>query len=601
MDNNHKVSTKNASFTTKPLQEEQKNGAGKKVFFGRRNAQGKDEKSTLVSHDNPVSAPEQDKAIRSYHISPASAIKKRIQAGKAVLGQWYGNVAKVYSAAVKPEKPGNASASTKRKGIFSGLVKTFRSRKAKWIEGDKWKQQRYENTLQHLKEALKGGIPDKSALSKELRQLEKKRLAMLAEILNEKGGAHTPGKTPRSRYKHFLAYFRETEEHLRHCMKKNTDAASTEYLNGIFHELNTLSTHLFTTPLQPFYSAFIQSLKPARKGDVLTPDSGSALALRLEETQRLIQGTRSELENAATPFHSLRNQAGNIAAGELGFNYDPYYQGNTPYKLFELSTGKGEKGIACIRMGTPTIQAVGTLPELSPEFKRFIRAQGDNEHHLYINRQRRVGVEGQRSRLLEKTRDDKTLEKLSVVTIPADGNLYHQTGKYSEDVDFQTFSNTIVSHLLDDKEGFFFPSHLRRTFSGEENSFEHFIENTLQEVKKELNIPDGKKLTQDKRRAILFHFLNKNLVTGLIQATRATSYNNTCKDDIDRGGMANAYLYAVSHWPEARKSTEALETFTRELEGMTFAPAVLVKKRGVIEHRFHDFTNALRELDAIWR
>ncbi len=602
MNNNHKVSTKNTSLSTKPLEEAEESGVGKKVFSEGRNVQRKDEQSHLVSYYSEASVSGQNKDVRSSHISLASTVKKQITNGTSVLGKWYTNVAKAYSALVKEKKPDKAFVPIKHKTVFNSLVRTLRARKAKWSGRDQWKQQRYEKTLQHLKAGLKDDIQNNSALSNNLKALEKKRLAMLAEINNEKANGYTPGKTSRNRYKRFLGYFRETEGYLKHCMKKEGDARSIEYLNSVSQQLNSLSRHLFTTPLQPFYSQFIQSLKPAWQQSPLTHDCGDALAVKLEKTQALIQEARSELENAATPFHFLRNRAGNIIAGELGFNYDPYYQGNTPYKLFELpSSGQGGKGVACIRMGTPTIQAAGTLPALSPEFKRFIQAQGDNEHHLYINRQRRTGIEGQRSKLLEKTRDDKTCQKLSVVTIPADGNLYHQTGKYSEDVDFQTFSKTIISSILEDKDGFFFPSHLRRTFKEEENSFEQFLKDRLEEAKKELNISHGETLTQNKRRAVLFHFLNKNLVKGLIHVTRATSYNNTCKDDIDRGGMANAYMYAVSHWSEAKKSTEALDTFISELEGITFAPAVLVKKRGVIEHRFHDFTNALRELDVIWK
>ena len=89
------------------------------------------------------------------------------------------------------------------------------------------------------------------------------------------------------------------------------------------------------------------------------------------------------------------------------------------------------------------------------------------------------------------------------------------------------------------------------------------------------------------------------LVEDLVESVHATTYNNTCKDDIDRGGMANAYMYAINHRPGADASSADLETFAQDLEGVAFAPAMIVKKRGIVPHRFHDLTNALNELQ-IW-
>lgn len=97
------------------------------------------------------------------------------------------------------------------------------------------------------------------------------------------------------------------------------------------------------------------------------------------------------------------------------------------------------------------------------------------------------------------------------------------------------------------------------------------------------------------RKAFIYHFLNKSSVDYFIEATnrlqieakheegQVDSGNITCKDDIDRGGSALAY--------HDFSSTDSNVT---DIVNHAMAPAMIVKKRAIIPHRFHDLTNCLR-------
>ena len=83
----------------------------------------------------------------------------------------------------------------------------------------------------------------------------------------------------------------------------------------------------------------------------------------------------------------------------------------------------------------------------------------------------------------------------------------------------------------------------------------------------------------------------------MLQELRAETYNNPCKDDIDRGGVGNGYLFLNLLKLLAIEQKELSSALVREAEGVLFAPALTVKKREVIKHRFNDLTNALKTLD----
>jgi hypothetical protein len=472
------------------------------------------------------------------------------------------------------------------------------------IQTGQWKQIRYTlsmdaiasdclNTPEVL-QGLKRLAEDSS--SHDDKQLYAIVCTIIAELKKLHYGKASPSADPRERYKSFLENLRmainkvnqlESSPDIHQSALTVLQAIARSFFTGItdttFHRDLVHATRLQADPTKNFLS--VQN------------SGGPELAKRLNQSQDLIYSQAEVLENADNPFTHFRNVFGGIFGGELGLHYDPYMQGNTPYSLFELSTS--QQNATCIRMGTTTMQDSPLTPSVTPEFRQFISGLKEGEHHLYINRQKRSSVEGGRSYVLELVQEEEALQNaLTVVTLPADGSLYNQSNQYEEDCDFPAFKAHIIHAMTENHEGFYFPHSLRERF-GATSGFTAALNAALDLTHEELELRDEIPFNQNQRRAILFHFLNYTLVGLLLDTVHATTYNNTCKDDIDRGGMANAYMYALTHRPGPDASANALENYARNLEGVTFAPAMIVKKRGVIAHRFHDLTNALTSLD-IW-
>ncbi|MGB1272148.1 MAG: hypothetical protein ACPG5T_08745 [Endozoicomonas sp.] len=345
-----------------------------------------------------------------------------------------------------------------------------------------------------------------------------------------------------------------------------------------------------------FYTELVQATKRASgsESSSLGSCSGSQIAQRLKATQNSVRSQKSVLEDASGVGRHLVNVGGGLAAGEMGINYDPYLQGNQPYPLFSFDDGKQDA--TCIRMGTPTRQTVLGTEEVAPEFCAFLQGLPHDFQHLYINRQKRSGVEGGRSKTLEEFQDSpESSGKLTVVTFPADGELYEQKGSYSGDCTFSDMSGQLVDAMVSNSNGFYFPEKFRKELGGEE-PFKAFLHHAMEMMATELEVVQGKPMDVSLRRACIFHLLNKTLPEHMLKELKAETYNNTCKDDIDRGGMANAYMYLCKTAPASVQDSNMLEAWMQDVEGVVFAPAITVKKREVIQHRFDDLTNALERL-----
>ncbi len=421
---------------------------------------------------------------------------------------------------------------------------------------------------------------------------------VVAELSGDSIAGETPGATPRERYKRMITAFRSADA----ILLKGKHSNPLRHNSRVF--LHAISRALFTSEMKsPFHSALVQAIRQKAASGLgeglpapLASNRGRDLAARLAHTQQLISGQRSALENPTGKGDHLGNVMGSLMAGEAGIHYDPYRQGNIPDILFKPRIHG--KAVACIRMGTPTRQEVPFSATVTPEFRCFLESRGKHDHHLYINRQRRTGIEGDRSHALEKLQAHIGLQgKITVVTLPADGDFYNQRQAFAKDCTLETLQTQMVNLMADNQQGFFFPPGLRQRLSDGGDDFSAFLSRTLNASAQELDVREDAMLDTKQRRAFIFHFLNKTLAEALIQTVDATTYNHTCKDDIDRGGVANAYLFAVKNRPHAAATAEELEAFAREMEAKTNAPAVEVKKREVIEHRHEDLRNALETLE----
>lgn len=433
---------------------------------------------------------------------------------------------------------------------------------------------------------------ENSPANKRERKLQASAKRILSNLSDEREGGVEPEVNPRKRYKKMLSELRE----MRASLQKGPQSSS-KVCQACSNLVKSVSRSLFLAPRSNhFYTALVQATKEA--SGVQFPEvrgcSGEQLAQRLKATQEAVRTQKPALEDASGAGGHLINVGGGLAAGEMGVNYDPYLQGNQPYPLFSFDAGGREA--TCIRMGTPTRQAVFGAEEVTPEFCAFLEGLPQGAQHLYINRQKRSGVEGGRSKTLEQFQDSpESSDRLTVVTFPADGELYEQKGPYSGDCTFSDMDGQLVDAMVSNSNGFYFPEKFRKGLGGEER-FKAFLHNAMERIATELEVVQGKPMDVSLRRACIFHLLNKTLPELMLKELKAETYNNTCKDDIDRGGMANAYMYLCKTAPASVQDSKMLEAWMQDVEGVVFAPAITVKKREVIQHRFDDLANALERL-----
>ncbi len=94
----------------------------------------------------------------------------------------------------------------------------------------------------------------------------------------------------------------------------------------------------------------------------------------------------------------------------------------------------------------------------------------------------------------------------------------------------------------------------------------------------ELGMADKKQLTQAEFQAVFFHFIKFEVTNFIIERLGPESFNFTCKDAIDRGGIASLYYNLI-------KSIESGHPISKDefFEGLHGAPT-LVKGRGMNTH-----------------
>ncbi|MCK5894861.1 MAG: hypothetical protein KAG53_10780 [Endozoicomonadaceae bacterium] len=475
------------------------------------------------------------------------------------------------------------------------------------IDGDAWKQLRYQKKLISMWDNLQNtsrlglwlGQDNKDAvLESQDALLWKYMVIILVELSGKSIAGVLPSATPRQRYKRFIGIFRKANEILIKCKLPNTFCHNSRaFLNEVAHAL------FVPEGRSDFHHKLVQTVKQeavlSNRSACFVPLAscqGESIVARLAQTQQLIESQHAKLENASGYCQHVCNLVG-LTAGDLGIGYDPSLQGNIPDVHFTFQ--EQGRAVCCIRMGTPTRQILPAGVHITPEFRCFLESQESTQHHLYINRQRRTGVEGYRSDKLERLQASKDMqEKLTVVTLSADGSFYKQEKPCGGDGLLADLNAEIIDVLDGNRDGFFFPISLREKLSAVSGDFRTYLQQCLDQAAQELGMESNIRLSRNQRRAFLFHFLNKTLVMSLIHNTNATTYNHSCKDCIDRGCVANAYLFLWENRPLNRATPDELEAFLQTVEGKLNAPAIETKKRKVINLRHEDLSNALKTLDC---
>jgi hypothetical protein len=151
----------------------------------------------------------------------------------------------------------------------------------------------------------------------------------------------------------------------------------------------------------------------------------------------------------------------NSARGAFNYDFDPHRDGsNIPSVLFHIPSKNAQeelKKVACIRLGTPTRQVDGHLPnsstaEIIPEFRAFLelyRSQGKS--HLYVNLQNSQmrSLHSDESKRCEAIAglEEAYPDNFIYVGLSKDSNFYWQRGEYKEGVHFKVLQDLIMGQL----------------------------------------------------------------------------------------------------------------------------------------------------------
>ncbi len=434
---------------------------------------------------------------------------------------------------------------------------------------------------------------------------------MLAELRGVNIGDHVPKQTAAARYTAFLSAFRELADAVNQI--ENPDPSKPKEASKDSNDTEALAlicVNLLSEVARRFYTAWygldygrdlvdaVRAFAPLHTVENQAHRPFDHVMHLLQDTYDNVHATRSVLGG-----NGLLMLASTFMSDELGLFFDPVMQGNLPYVLFHTrykTIHGAAREAKCIRMCTPTVQARPVSPRLSPEFEYFLLSQNiddphEPEHHVYFNRQNPDHfAEGPRTQLLQSLNESaKWNKRITVVSLPATGHAYDQTGIYKSTKTFAHWREQLTASMRDNAHGFYFPARIREAY-GSEHGFKVCMAHLLNELRDKSHLTDETVLSSSDRRALVFHFLNVALVRELLAVTNATTYDNECKQGIDRGGMANAYMLAMQSMPDQQADNAVWEKFARDVAAAAFAPAILVKQREVVAQRFYEFMNALR-------
>lgn len=300
-------------------------------------------------------------------------------------------------------------------------------------------------------------------------------------------------------------------------------------------------------------------------------------------------------------------QASNLS-GASGIAFDPATLGNISHLLYTLPKSLMGKPVDCLRFGNPTIS--GLIPASSrvdPIFEGFLASlMIKGEKHVYFSLQDGRGLKSeyqeetgffQRASCpdLDRTCKILALEKrfpghFFPVVFAQDSCFYKQKEEWAaETLDGHKFKHGFLHELTDKtgKSGFYFPEILRT-----QQFFGKVLPSILDDVHEAVF---GNKLDlslEERKDFIEISYVFIELY--ILQKLNPDSFNNACKDAIDRAGKLNRLVFDVLNMLVDNTGAETeIETAKRTI---THAPAFLVKKQAMVEERRHRLITALDKL-----
>ncbi|TNF69926.1 MAG: hypothetical protein EP298_00980 [Gammaproteobacteria bacterium] len=240
----------------------------------------------------------------------------------------------------------------------------------------------------------------------------------------------------------------------------------------------------------------------------------------------------------------------------------------------------------------------------NPLFKEFVHYQKSHAAelgrdlkaqpitHVYFNNLKYTGGGSERDKeralslKLHELEDE--CDNLAVISIPADGNFLDK--KFLTSVQAGQ-TNVIAQRMLDivanNGYDFFISDRIKALLYGQskdglsayDKNAETLVLNALLDKSlKTLGLAGRPNLTQAETQALYFHFLKYEFTNFVLENLKPLSFNTSCKDAIDRGGVSSLYFNLIKSIELGNPLSE--DEFYR---GLHAAPA-MVKGRGMNHH-----------------
>lgn len=265
------------------------------------------------------------------------------------------------------------------------------------------------------------------------------------------------------------------------------------------------------------------------------------------------------------------------------------------------------KDLKQIRMGTQAIREAGES-YVSPLFEKFIQSQVDQHDpekitHLYINSLKRDIGSSNIQKIDERTIEAKftkeleALEKkhtnIAVITLPSDGGYmskkdaldctFHVNSKKKNQIGPQLDEFLKIAMESDEAKNGVKDFHISQKIRDKAEINEKLMKTLLDKSAQAVGISTTKPfalISPAQRQAIWFHFIKYELPNYLISKLEPKTMNCSCKDGIDRGGVASAYFNLMKSFEKASLQAMTQDEFNRELH----AGPTVVKGRGMNHH-----------------
>jgi hypothetical protein len=269
----------------------------------------------------------------------------------------------------------------------------------------------------------------------------------------------------------------------------------------------------------------------------------------------------------------------------IGSNFKPQFTSIPSIREYRYNANNPPTEI---RMGTQA-QIHHNKPKVSPTFRKWLKTlpNSGQVQHIYFNslRQNNSGffdIEGKRERSMTEALNtlENDFKNVAIITLPSSHGAISLDRHNKKNLTLSEWKKKILDIALENGYGpkiedFHISEQIReKIFAGmeRENKLTELIQNSF--VKLGYNDPHAI-INPAQQQAIYFDFIKYELTKFIINQLNPSSINFSCKDGIDRGGIASAYYNLISSIESGLAMTE--EEFTRALHA---APA-LVKGRGM--------------------